>query len=924
MDNGGFSGGIVSSVSVRLLGLSCLLCLLGSLGCESGERVEESAASSAKESFTEHRLDNGIRLIVGERRGSGLVASSVLVRAGAVWETPDLNGAAHFLEHLLFNGTTTRTQEELYADVDRLGAYNNASTRKDYAIFMFLVGAESLDEGLGIHADMLFNSTLPPGKFEKERRIVLEEIAKDHSDPDYFRGLAVDEVLYAGSSYAMPVLGTDTSIRGLDRDAVLEYYHRYYTPANTTVLLLGDMDSDAMIAAAERTYGAATGSTADAQMMPATPPAVSGARCVHVPVGGNTRSVRLRMNAPMPGDEDSAAFELLSSILAGGRGARLQRAMEMEPALTVNELYAGVSLVGGRAFFDVSAVVPEDTDVDQVASRVAGELARLTGERVSEAEVASARVGFRAEEASLREKIHYYGMMRSESILHAPTRALNEQLARHRRVTPDSIREAAERWLSSPDVVVVAAGPGLEARDEQVTTDEIGFVVPAGELPGGRLEDVVDARRAPPRADDAMSPHVVTLTNGLRVIVSTDPASNVLAMHLMALGRSFREPPDQAGIADFLHRLLLHGAGEWDAAAFGALLAAIGASVKTHDNPTIPYDDYYTSPEFSYVRFEALDDYYEEAFELLGAMVTTPRLAESEVERVREEMLRVVADADQSAMATAGLTYRKLLYGEDGAAARPISGTAETIGRITREDLVAFHARYFSPGNLVLAVVTGLPEAVVVRELETRMRFAETPAGSATPEAWTPAMARPLVTAAPERVTEDVGGPQSGVRVGYAFDFKPEDEPALEVATLLLSDRMAFQLRERLGLAYSIGSSFSSWGSRGVLTAAMGTRPENVEIAVAGLAEQIDSLAVVRLDVPVLETAVNARVGRMRMRRITRMGQAFYLCMDVLRGEPLMSHDTRLVEMRKVGPDELAQVAATYFDSDRAHQVVVR
>jgi predicted Zn-dependent peptidase len=642
---------------------------------------------------------------------------------------------------------------------------------------------------------------------------------------------------------------------------------------------------------------------------------------VQAPVDEDETVVMVRLTAPAPGDPRTPAFELLGNVLSGGRGARLHRAMDIEPALRVNDLGAGLTYVGGQAYFDVSAYVPEGTDPHAVATRITGELERLAAEEVADAELASARVAFRADEASLREKIHYYGMMRSDKILNWPVSALNEQLERHRRVTPTTLRETVAAWLEEPDVLVALVGPDLEAQDEATTPEALGFVTPGVPLPGSDPALVVDAREAPPRAESASPPRMVTLDSGLRVVVSSDPVSNVLAMHLMALGRSFREPEGLAGIASFTHRLLTRGAGEWDAATLGSRLAAIGASVKTHDNANIPYDDYYSSPQFSYVRFEALDDYYDEAFSLMGTMVTRPRFDETEIDRVREELRQIASSDAESPVARARVAYRRVIYGADSPAARPITGTPESLDRIDRAALEVFHRSYFAPSNLVLAVVTGLPEEVVIDRIERYFRFDETANASL---AWSAEDALPTVTAEPEVVEETLGAPQSDVLVGYVFDFAPEDGPALDVANLLLSDRMAFHLRERLGLAYSIGSSFSAWGHRGILTAAMGTRPENIEIALAGLAEQIDSLAVVDFDETTLETAVNARVGRMRMRRITRMGQAFYLCMDVLHGEPLMSHDRQLVAMRDVGPKRLSQVAAMYLDSDRANRVIVR
>ena len=188
-----------------------------------------------------------------------MVASSVVVGAGVVDEDPAASGASHFLEHLLFNGTTTRTQRQLYDDADRLGAYNNATTREDHTLFTLLVAKEHAEEGLAIQADMLFRSTIPDESFEKERKIVLEELARDRVDPSYDVEAAFRAFAYAGTPIARPVLGTEGSLGAITRPQVLAYYKKHYVPANMTLVVMGDFDDAAMLAIVKRTFGGRRG-----------------------------------------------------------------------------------------------------------------------------------------------------------------------------------------------------------------------------------------------------------------------------------------------------------------------------------------------------------------------------------------------------------------------------------------------------------------------------------------------------------------------------------------------------------------------------------------------------------------------------------------------------------------------------------------
>jgi zinc protease len=188
------------------------------------------AAAPPAAAYHEEVLPNGLRVVLVENRANPMVCSSAIVGAGVVDEPDGMNGATHFLEHLVFNGTETRSQRALYDEVDRFGAYNNATTREDHTLFTLLLQKEFAAKGLEIQADMLFHSTLPPDKFEKEKGIILEELAKDRNDPAYLAQDAFRGFAYAGTPLARPVLGSESSIKGMSRDRVLAYYKARYVP----------------------------------------------------------------------------------------------------------------------------------------------------------------------------------------------------------------------------------------------------------------------------------------------------------------------------------------------------------------------------------------------------------------------------------------------------------------------------------------------------------------------------------------------------------------------------------------------------------------------------------------------------------------------------------------------------------------------
>lgn len=148
------------------------------------------------------------------------------------------------LEHLLFNGTTNRTQKQLYNQVDRIGGYNNANTSEFYTNYMMVTPAEHIQTGMKIQADMLFNSTLPPEKFAKGKGIVLEEIARSLTNSNEQLERNITSVLYPRHALSLPTLGTYATIESMQQDAVNDFYKNNYVPNNMILSAIGNFQAD--------------------------------------------------------------------------------------------------------------------------------------------------------------------------------------------------------------------------------------------------------------------------------------------------------------------------------------------------------------------------------------------------------------------------------------------------------------------------------------------------------------------------------------------------------------------------------------------------------------------------------------------------------------------------------------------------------
>ena len=296
-----------------------------------------SAVPAATPGYLETVLPNGLRVALLERREVPMVAATAIVGAGSALESEDFSGASHLLEHLLFNGTSTMSQEELYAAVDRIGGYSNAHTDEDHTYYTMLVPAAHAARGLEIQAAMLFDSTIPVEKYDKERKIVLEEIAKDRSRPDHEVDLAIRRWTAPETPYERPVIGTYDSLAGIERDRVREYYERRYVPENVLLFVAGDFAAAEMLELVAAAYDA----PASGAELPPVPDPFAGpgqGKMVRLGVEGATAAVTVTLPAPGPCEPGGAEAETIAAVLSG-EGGPLRRAVPGDQASGLSATY---------------------------------------------------------------------------------------------------------------------------------------------------------------------------------------------------------------------------------------------------------------------------------------------------------------------------------------------------------------------------------------------------------------------------------------------------------------------------------------------------------------------------------------------------------------------------------------------------------
>lgn len=187
-------------------------------------------------------LDNGLK-ILHKKTNTESISIEVCVKAGCIYEPDELMGISHFLEHMLFNGTTNRTQLEILSAIENLGGEVNAATSSDRTFYYIKILKKHFDTALEIISDMVLNSNFPEELFKREKGIVLDEINMVYDTPRHYQFVLFQESLYKNHPLSKRVLGTKETITNLSREQLMDYYKNMYVPNNMILSVVGDVEN---------------------------------------------------------------------------------------------------------------------------------------------------------------------------------------------------------------------------------------------------------------------------------------------------------------------------------------------------------------------------------------------------------------------------------------------------------------------------------------------------------------------------------------------------------------------------------------------------------------------------------------------------------------------------------------------------------
>jgi len=384
------------------------------------------------------------------------VSLSIYVATGSRNEKDGEEGVSHYLEHMLFKGSQKRpTAKEISEAIDGVGGVLNAGTDREYTVYYAKVARTHMDMALDVLFDMLRRPLLDEREMEKERQVVLEELAMVADSPAQIADLLLDSILWPDNPLGRDVAGTEESVKGISRGLAFDYLQRQYCPGTVIVAVAGNLEHDELVAQVSSAF-ADWEAREPSPWLPA--PAVNGSRCAVKYKKTEQAHVSVAVPALPLSHPDRHALSYLSVILGEGMSSRLFMELRERRGL-VYDVHSYVAHFRDAGSFNVYTGVDPKNAADALKV-VLDELSRLrvdgpSGEELTKArELSKGRLMLRMEDTR-----NVSGWIGGQELLLGSVRSIDDAVAEMDAVTLDDLRRVGREVLDPAGLHVAVVGP---------------------------------------------------------------------------------------------------------------------------------------------------------------------------------------------------------------------------------------------------------------------------------------------------------------------------------------------------------------------------------------------------------------------------------------------------------------------------------
>lgn len=836
-----------------------------------------------------YNLENGQTVIIQEVHSNPIVTVDTWIRTGSINENDKNNGVSHFLEHLFFKGTTTLAPGEFDKILETKGAITNAATSKDFTHYYITIPSNYFELALDLHSDMLLNPLVPRKELEKERKVVIEEISKDETNPQNVLYENLVSMLYKTHPYKRKVIGTRDIISTIQREEILDYYNKFYVPSNMVTVIVGDVDTEKTLELVKKGFNREF-KKVNVENFPAEKPLTCQLRkIVNLPSQSGYmligfRSVRITHN-------DTYALDVLSTILGSGRSSVFYKNIKDGKQLAYSIGTSNSSYKDDGIFYVSANFVPENLEKLEIA--IFDEIKNVQKKGVTEEQLELAKNIIERDTYYERESISSiaqeigYTMVTANDI-----KFYNDYVENIKKVTTDDVKRVANKYLGVERSAVSIVLP------ENINEVEISA--------NQKVENFAPAVLV---SENSLTKKY-KLSNGAELLVTPNDVNEIVAISIYAKGGTFLDkiPGTSVLTAD----VMMKGTRNYSSSELAKILEDNGIKI----SPTVRADAFV-------VNVLTTKPQYEKTIELLKEVLNNATFDDFEIEKtVNEKLNRIKSDRDIP-LQVALENYKSLIF--EGT---PYSYTGKVIEKtypkITHKDIVEYYDKIFAPQNVVISV-NGNVDGEKVSEDFTKI-FANKKGEAFDYKMYENLIGRLTcpkseIKSMPETKTDWIfmAWQVSGLK-------NKKDYATLQVIDSMLgtgmSSRLFKNIRDQEGLAYQLGSAYGPNMMGGAFVVYIGTNPKNLDKAQKKLLEEVFRLKKEFVGTKELQEAKDKLIGNFIISQETNLEKASTLGWFEVSGRGYNFKDEYVQLINSVTESDIIEVANKYFTTNYVLSIV--
>ncbi len=797
-------------------------------------------------------LDNGMTVLLRPDASAPVASIQIWVGVGSIHEQEYLGaGLSHYIEHMIFKGTPTRPVGAITREINDAGGHVNAYTSFDRTVFFADMPSSGWRIGLDVLADAVMHADFPESEWEREREVVLREVAMGRDNPDRVVSERLWRTAYAVHPYRFPIIGLPALLSQVKREDLLAFFQRHYVPDKMTVVMAGDFKADEAEAAIRARFADFNRKPNAPIVLPAEPPQISG-RATREEGAYTVSRLMLAWHTVPLSHPDTAALDMLATIVGSGRSSRLVRHI-LERRRLVDGISAFSYTPKEPGLFGIEATFQPDQESEALAA-IQMEVQSWRNESFTPEELEKARRTMIQQALTPLQTANGQANALGSGHFYAADYAYAETyLDRINSLTPAMLRETANRYLRDDNRTQVILAPQKAA----------AAVIPEASLSGGTVRKLA-------------------LSNGATLLVREDRRLPFVYLCAALRGGARDETESNNGLYRLMSDLLTRGTGSRSSEAIADELEALGAELDT-----------FSGHNSFGLKGRCLKADLPVLLDVAADCLTDSRFPREEVEKQKMLQVSGIRQQLERPMFHASRGLLEGLFPGHPFRFDP-AGTETSVSTLDRNACLDAFRRAAVAGNLVIALFGDVTdeEARMLAEKALKRMPAD------PPPARTPAVAGARPSG---RIEKRLPREQTIVLIGYpgasALDPQREAFQLLQTALSGLSSKLMEEIREKRGLAYYAGAFERLAPDVAAFVLYAGTRDDALTEVESLLRTEMARIREKGLDADELERARNQLLSEYQMSLQDNLGLAFACAVDELLGlgaDHLFSTETRL------------------------------